>query len=256
MVEGAVEGGAQLLVEDLLDLAQAVPPRGVQQHEVAARQVADARQQLLEVEVAVARGPLPVAGLEERALEEDHLGRRGGRAGLEDPRPGVGAVGEEIGLDRLGDRLAGLPPARDLLAGQPGELRPQMVAPPDHERAEGRHPVVGGEEAELHVAAQRQRDPRRDRDHLDRVGLAALEAGVSCEQGLDVGGDLPRRRQLGRAHGLEVALAGPVGDAAEVVGVAVAEADGRHRRQGAVRATGVEGEVQLRQQDQGAFAGA
>jgi hypothetical protein len=55
---------------------------------------------------------------------------------------------------------------------------------------------------------------------------------------------------------LELALACPVRQASEVVGVAVADEDRRHRRQGSVASAGIEGEPELRQQDEGAVAGA
>jgi hypothetical protein len=81
-------------------------------------------------------------------------------------------------------------------------------------------------------------------------------AGVGGEQFFDPGSDGAWREQSRRAHRLELALARPVGDAAEMVDVTVAGQHGGHGRQRAVGAARVEGEVELRQQDYGPVAGA
>jgi hypothetical protein len=54
---------------------------------------------------------------------------------------------------------------------------------------------------------------------------------------------------------LKLSLACPVSDPTQVIDVAVADQHRRHRRQGAVGAAGVEGEVKLWKQDDGSIAG-
>jgi len=85
--------------------------------------------------------------------------------------------------------------------------------------------------------------------------LAALETSVCGEQLLDSGCDGTRREQLRRSHRLELALTCPVGDAAEMVDVAVADHHRGHGRQRAVGAARIESEAKLRQQNHSPVSG-
>ena len=75
------------------------------------------------------------------------------------------------------------------------------------------------------------------------------------QQLLDTGCDGTRREHACRSHRLELALACPVCDAAEMVDVTMADHDRVDGRESAVGATCVEGEVKLRQQNHGPVSG-
>jgi hypothetical protein len=89
--------------------------------------------------------------------------------------------------------------------------------------------VIGREEHEIHVAPQSVTVAGFRGNHLDLVWLAALEPGVDGEQLLDPRRNILWRNETGRSHRLEMALAGPVGEASEVVGMAVTDQSCRHR---------------------------
>jgi hypothetical protein len=116
--------------------------------------------------------------------------------------------------------------------------------------------VVGREEDEIEIPPHGKSLARLGCDDLDLVRLAALEPGVHGKELLDPGRDGARREQSRRTHRLELALAGPVGDTAEVVDVAVADHDRGHGGQRAVGTARFEGEMKLRQQDHRPLSGA
>jgi hypothetical protein len=153
MVEGAAEDWAEAFVEDSFDLAQPVAPRRVEYDQVAAAQLLDLRQEIVDVHVAECCGSLPVHGTKKGAFDEQNLRRQNLRSGCEDPGAAVGAVGQEIGRELFGDSFSGVAAASDLLAGEICERGQQMMTPPHQPRAQGGHPVVGGEERQLHVSA-------------------------------------------------------------------------------------------------------
>lgn len=74
VVQLAVEDGTQSFVEDAFDVAQAMPPRRVQNDQMPAAQPVDGRLQILEMHVTVADRSLAVSRAVEGALDEQDLG--------------------------------------------------------------------------------------------------------------------------------------------------------------------------------------
>lgn len=130
------------------------------------------------------------------------------------------------------------------------------MSAPHETRTESGHPVIGWKEGEIEIPAQRQSFPGFNRYHLDLVWLATLETRVCGEQILNPVHDGARREESCRTHGLELTLTRPVGDASEMVDVAVADYDRGHCRQRAVGAACVESKMKLRQQYHGAVSSA
>ena len=60
--------------------------------------------------------------------------------------------------------------------------------------------MIGWKENEIEIPAQRKPLSRFHRNHLDLIGLAALEARVCGEQILDTGRDGARREDLRWSH--------------------------------------------------------
>jgi hypothetical protein len=79
-----------------------------------------------------------------------------------------------------------------------------------------------------------------DADRLDLVRPASFELGVELEQSHKLPDDGGRGNQGRQAHGVEIPLARPVAEPAEVVHVTVTDHHRVHGRQGAMRAPWVE----------------
>ena len=206
--------------------------------------------------VAVAGGAIAVSGSEERAFHEHDLRAEDVGPSVEETGTRIGTVGQDVRSDIFGDLLAGASPLRDLGFGQMSEFGTESVFVPDDLCAEGGDPVVGGEETEIHVAAELVMVSLRDRDHRDLVWLAALEASGEFQQRPDIAHDGLGNDEGGRRHGVEIPLRRPVSEPSQVVHVAVAENHGPHGWNRAVRPARVETEVKLRQEDDGALTGA
>ncbi len=116
--------------------------------------------------------------------------------------------------------------------------------------------MVGGEESQLHVRSKG--DAVSIIHWLDGkiVGFPSFESLGGVEELFDRFGNGSGGMDDSVAHRVEQTLAGPVGQSAEMVEVAVADADSAHGRQGAMRSAAVERQPELRQQDQRSFAGA
>ena len=138
----------------------------------------------------------------------------------------------------------------DLFAGQLCQPWQEMVAAPEESRANCRHPVVGGKEQKIHIAPQAMSVSSIDSDDLDLVRVAAFESSVQSEQVLEPGRDRARGVQTCRAHRLQLALTGPIGDAAQMIDVTVAGQDRCHCRQRPMGAACVDREMELREEDE------
>ncbi len=215
----------------------------------------EVREKIGEVGVTVTRGAITVGRSEKRTLHQDDLCIEDLGPSLQQGRTRVGAVGQNVGFDVFGDFFAGVPACCDLGFGEMTELGPESAFVPDDPGAEGRDPVVGGEEDQLDVASELVSRALSNPHHSDLVGFAALEPGEVCQQGVDLVGDGFGNQQRGRRHGVEIALGGPITEPPGVVHVTVTEDHGSHGRQGAVCAAGVETEVQLRQKNDRALSG-
>ncbi len=159
--------------EQLGDLGRLVDLAEVHQHECLVAKLRDDREQLLEVDVAArAGGGDGLALVQEGALEHQrpHVEQLG--AALEDPRQGVGGVGQLAVLHLVEEVLPAAAAVADLGAWQVGELRAQLLDATEEQVAEGRDGVPGAERAHPKVPAQDHLVPGLHRDHLDLQGPA------------------------------------------------------------------------------------
>ena len=211
--------------------------------------------QVVDVEVLVARALVAQLVAEEGALDHQHPRRQHPRLAAEDLRAGVAAVGQGDLLPRLGDLLAGRPPARQLGPLQAAQLRPQVAAALQQVEAEAGHHVVGAEGLDRHLLA-----------HLDAVAggeaqqlvvvVDALQPRRRFDQRAEVVDDLGRAEDAGRLHLVQRALRQDVGHAQAVVEVAVADEQVAGARQAQRAAADVERQARRVDPQPGLDAGA
>ena len=96
-------------------------------------QPVDRGQQVLEMHVSKAGGPITISRAVEGALDEQHL--RGERVGLifQDAGPAVRAVGQQVGLDLFGQLFTRAAAAGDLFTREASVRWQKAVAPPQED---------------------------------------------------------------------------------------------------------------------------
>jgi hypothetical protein len=199
-----------------------VPTAQVVEHQGLVVELVGAPGQILEVEVFVALAPAAEPGGEKRALQQQHSGVEELRDPVEDPRSGVGAVGERPVLGRLGDALAAPAHLGELVGRPVGELGPQVM-PGAHEGEpqRGDH-MVGPEGLEGEVLPHRHPISGAEPHHLVAV-LGPLQSGRRLDEVDEIAGHLLRAQHPGGLETVQRALGEHVGHPQGVVQMTVGD---------------------------------
>lgn len=247
-------GGADEFFEDGLGAFDAGAAGDVADDDVLAAEVRDDFGEVFGVEVFAGLGFGEVVGVVEGAFRQKRVAVDDVGVFEDGAFGGVAEIGDEGDFGAAGDFDALFFQVDDVGLGEGEVFVFEFGADGDEGVAEGGLAVVGGEGSDAEIAADLVEVAGHHGEDAVGGGLA-FDFSEGLEHVVDGAGKVHRDEERGGLHALEEALRGEVGEAGDVVHVAVGEAEnvGGERPLGGT--AGVEADGEFRDLDDGFLAG-